>query len=83
MTAKVSKKEVVNFLVVMLIFIAGMIAMIYYKIENIWIWIGYISVWTWLEALVAKNFHLKWWVWGLIIAALCGVDYIIIHLLSN
>lgn len=80
---KIPRKEVINFSLIMLIFMTGTIAMLLYRIENIWIWIGYISLWSWLEVRVAKNIHLSWWVWGLIILGICGLDLIIIGLINN
>ena len=81
MSQKASRKEYLNFTLVMLIFTIGMIVMLFYKIENYWIWIAYITAWTWIEMKIAKNIHLKWWVWLLIILGLCGLDLLIIQLL--
>lgn len=82
MKSKVSKKEVFYFIAIMLIFLVGTVVMLFYKVENLWVWIGYVSVWTWLEASVAKNIRLKWWVWALIILGICCLDLIIIGWLS-
>jgi hypothetical protein len=62
----------------MIIFIIGMIALIINKINNWWVWLVYISIWTWAEASIAKNFHLKWWHWLLIIGGLSIIDLAII-----
>ena len=55
-----TKKDWIKFITVMVIFMIGMIFMIIYKIQNTWLWIGYVTVWTWAEMKIAKNIHLKW-----------------------
>ena len=65
----------------MLVFIIGMVIMMLYGIHDPWIWIAYIVLWTWLEMRIANNIHLKWWVWGLIILGLTGLDLIIIEMI--
>ncbi|MEM6720720.1 MAG: hypothetical protein AAF611_15430 [Bacteroidota bacterium] len=82
-TQKASKEDWGKFTIVMIVFIIGMIVMMLYKIENIWLWIGYVALWTWVEMVVAKNIHLKWWVWLLIIFGLCIIDIIIIYTLPH
>lgn len=70
-----------KFISVMAIFVAGMIVMLVYKVENIWIWGIYIVLWTWLEMRIAKNIRLKWWVWVLILAGLSLLDLLVINLI--
>lgn len=67
-----------KFLAVMLVFIVGMVIMMLNEVHNPWVWIAYIALWTWLEMKIAKNIHLTWWTWGLIILGLCVLDFIII-----
>lgn len=81
MKEAVSKEEYFKFILVMIIFIIGMIGMMVYKIENLWIWIGYIYLWTWTEMKVAKNIHLKWTTWLWILLGLSVIDIFIIYLL--
>ncbi len=79
---KVTWKDWAKFISVMIVFIIGMIIMLIYKIENYWIWTGYIILWTWLEMKIAKNIHLKWWVWVLILLGLSLLDLLIISLIN-
>lgn len=82
MKEKAGLKDYIYFSSVMLVFIAGMILLMIYKMKNPWLWGGYIILWTWVEMKVAKRIHLSWWAWGLIILALSGLDIIIINLLN-
>jgi hypothetical protein len=82
-THKATKKDWLKFSVVMVIFIIGMIILMLYKIENVWLWIAYVIIWSWAEMKIAKNIHLKWWVWLLILLGLCIIDLIIINLLPH
>ncbi len=74
---KPSKTELFKFSAVMIVFLIGMIVMFINKIDNIWIWIGYVVLWTWIEMKVVKNSHLILWVWVLILAAII-VIYLIL-----
>ncbi|WP_298511623.1 hypothetical protein [uncultured Kordia sp.] len=78
-----TKKDWIKFTLVMIIFMIGMILMIMYKIKNIWLWIGYITVWTWAEMKIAKKIQLKWWVWMFILLMLSVIDLIIIKLIPH
>lgn len=69
------------FISVMVIFIIGMVAMMIAKVTNVWIWIGYILLWTYAEIKIAKKIHLKWWVWVLILAVLGVFDLVLISIL--
>lgn len=82
MTQKATRRDYINFIIVMLVFIMGMILMLIYEIKNLWVWIAYVAIWTWIEVLVAKNVHLKWWVWGFVLLGLGIIDLIIIQLLK-
>ena len=75
---KPSKIEITKFLVVMIVFLIGMIIMLLNKIENTWIWIGYISVWWWAEAKIARNLRIKLWVWVFILALILVIDALVI-----
>ncbi|WP_299530066.1 hypothetical protein [Ulvibacterium sp.] len=75
---KPSKIEIAKFSAVMIVFLIGMIIMLLHKIENTWIWIGYISIWWWAEVKIAKNFHLRLWVWVLILALILAIDALVI-----
>ncbi|MEL7195792.1 MAG: hypothetical protein AAFO96_25395 [Bacteroidota bacterium] len=81
MNQKASVTDWIKFVVVMLVFIVGMIIMMVHEVHNLWIWGAYIAVWTWLEMKIAGNIHLKWWVWGLILLGLTGLDLIIISMI--
>ena len=70
--------EIVKFSAVMIVFLIGMIIMLLNKIENTWIWIGYISIWWWAEVKIARNLHIKLWVWVLILALILTIDALII-----
>ena len=81
MNQKASVTDWIKFVAVMLVFIVGMIIMMAHEVHNLWIWGAYIAVWTWLEMKIAGNIHLKWWVWGLILLGLTGLDLIIISMI--
>lgn len=75
---KPTQKDWILFIGVMVVFIIGMIVMMVSKVTNVWIWVGYLIIWTYAEIKVAKNVHLKWWVWVLIIGALGILDVFLI-----
>jgi len=79
---KASRKEIIRFGGVMIIFIVGMIILMVNKVENPWLWIGYITIWTWIEMKLAKNIHLKWWVWLNIIIGIVCINLSIIYFLN-
>lgn len=72
-------KDWFMFVGVMVLFIIGMVFLLVNKVHNTWIWLGYILLWTWAEMSIAKNIHLKWWAWGIIIVGLCLLDIIILQ----
>lgn len=80
---KATKEDWIKFTIVMIVFIIGMIFMMIHQIKNIWLWIAYVIIWTWVEMKIAKNIHLKWWTWMFIILALCVLDFIIIKLIPH
>ncbi|NER14879.1 hypothetical protein GWK08_15590 [Leptobacterium flavescens] len=75
---KPSKVDIIKFLAVMIVFLIGMVIMLINKIDNTWLWIGYITVWWWAELVIAKNFHLKLWGWVLILAVILIIDALVI-----
>ncbi|BFP41418.1 hypothetical protein FGF1_22630 [Flavobacteriaceae bacterium GF1] len=75
---KPSKIDIVKFSVVMIVFLMGMIIMLLHKIENTWIWIGYISVWWWAEVRIAKNLDIRLWVWVLLLALILTINALVI-----
>jgi hypothetical protein len=79
---KASQTEIIKFIVVMIVFLAGAITMMIYKIHNPILWIIYVTIWTWAEMKIAKNFHLKWWAWMLIIGGIFLIDFVIISYIN-
>ncbi len=75
---KAPKIEVIKFASVMIVFLIGMVIMLINKIENTWVWVGYIAVWWWVEMKVAKDFHLKPWAWAIILAIILIIDMLVI-----
>lgn len=78
-TQTATKTDWALFIGVMVIFIIGMVAMMIAKVTNVWIWVGYILLWTYAEIKIAKKIHLKWWV--LILAVLGALDLVLISIL--
>ena len=83
MTNKATRKDWIKFVLVMIVFIIGMVIMMIYKVKGFWIWTAYVAIWWWVEVIVAKNIHLKWWVWVLILLGLTIIDLIIISLING
>ena len=81
MNQKATRTDWIKFVSVMVIFIVGMTILLLNKIHNPWVWIAYISLWTWIEMKIAKNIHLKWWAWVLILLGLSLLDFIIIKMI--
>ncbi|MBO6606711.1 hypothetical protein [Psychroserpens sp.] len=76
-------KDWIKFLVVMIVFMAGMIVLTINGVHNPWFWLLYAAVWWYTEAVIAKNIHLHWSVWVVIIGLLTVLDLWLIQLLSN
>ncbi|KXX70849.1 hypothetical protein [Flammeovirga sp. SJP92] len=72
------KKDFIKFTIVMLVFMAGMIVLIVNHIDDWYIWLIYIAIWTYAEMIIVKDLHFKWWVWVLIIGGLSIIDWIVI-----
>ena len=79
---KARTKDWIKFTLVMLVFLIGMIFLMIKHIEHVWIWILYITTWTLAEMRIAKNIHLNWWTWVIIIAGIIGIDIAVISLLK-
>lgn len=62
----------------MLVFLAGMVVMHLYRIQNTWIWIGYISLWWVTEMVIIKNVHLRLWIWVLILGFILAINAVVI-----
>ncbi|MEO1011595.1 MAG: hypothetical protein AAFX53_09845 [Bacteroidota bacterium] len=75
---KPSAIEILKFSAVMIVFLIGMLIMLFHRVENTWIWIGYISVWWWVEARIVKNIHIRLWVWVLILALILLIDALVV-----
>ena len=78
----ITKKDWFKFVLVMVVFIIGMIIMMVHEIRGFWIWTAYVAIWWWTEMLIAKNIHLKWWVWVFILLGLNIIDILIIGLIN-
>ncbi|MDY8136025.1 hypothetical protein [Aquimarina sp. 2201CG5-10] len=70
------------FTVVMLFFLGGMVYLLINKIENIFVWIGYITLWSWVEHEIAKPLRLQSKTWLLILTLIIMVDVVVIWLVS-
>jgi len=77
------RKEMILFILVMLVFTSGMIFLIIVDISNWWVWCLYFIIWTHLELKIAKNIKLKWGWWLLIISALLIIDYVVLELFGK
>ncbi|GGI57748.1 hypothetical protein [Winogradskyella haliclonae] len=83
MTDLATKKDWFKFVFVMIVFIIGMIIMMLHEVKGFWIWTAYVAIWWWTEMIIAKNIHLKWYVWVLILLGLTIIDVIIIALINS
>jgi hypothetical protein len=79
---KKKTSTLLKFILVMMVFMAGMIMLITHQIASWWIWLVYISLWTIVEMRVAKNLKLGWHIWFFIITGLFAVDAIVIYLIN-
>ena len=66
----------------MIFFMIGMVYMMVQHITDWKIWVAYITIWTYAEAIIAKEIKLKWWVWVLIIGGLSLIDLLIIQMIK-
>lgn len=78
----ISSKELMLFIISTLAFIVGMIALVVYQINALWIWCLYVAVWFWVEIRIAKNIQLSPLHWVLIIIGICVLDIVLVALLS-
>jgi hypothetical protein len=72
------KKEWFKFIAVMIVFMAGMIYLTIKGVHNWIFWLVYAAIWWVAEARIAKNIHLHWNIWVILIAALSALDIWII-----
>ncbi len=79
---KARTKDWIKFTLVMLVFLIGMIFLMIKHVEQVWIWILYITAWILAEMRIAKNIHLSWWTWVIIITGIIGIDIAVISLLK-
>ena len=77
-----NRKIWILFTIVMLIFLSGMVYLLANKIENTWIWIGYIALWSWVEHEIAKPLKLSSKTWLLILGLILIIDVIVIWFVS-
>ncbi len=77
-----SKKDIVIFVGITLLFIMGMVIMIVNHVQSWMAWTGFIIIWYYAEVYFAKNIHLKSWHWVLIILGLIILDLALISLIS-
>ena len=77
-----AKKDIINFSIIMVVFTIGMVIMLIYDVSVWWIWYIYFAVWTIAEVKIAKNMHLKWWHWALIITGILLLDVLIVELVG-
>ena len=74
--------EVVKFTLVMLIFLIGMVILLINQVNNTWIWIAYIGLWTWAEAKIAGKLQLKAWHWVAVIIGILAIDLLVVYYLG-
>lgn len=82
MNQEATATDWIKFVSVMVVFIVGMVILMINKIKDPWIWIAYVSLWTWVEMKYAKKIHLKWWVWVLILIGLSLLDFTLINIIQ-
>lgn len=70
-----------NFILVTGLFMALFVALLIFKVENHWLWAGFIIAWTIAECFVAKEVHISRWQWTAIIAIMCAIDLIVINVI--
>ena len=80
---KTKTKDWIKFSLVMLVFLTGMILLMIKRVEKIWIWVLYITIWSWIEMRIAKNIHLKWWAWLIVLSGIFGIDILVISILNS
>jgi uncharacterized membrane protein len=76
------KKEIKRFILIMVVFTIGMAILLINKISAWYIWYIYFAIWTLIEVRIAKNIHLKWYWWALIILAIILIDFLVVELVG-
>ncbi|MDE0099217.1 MAG: hypothetical protein OXM87_06360 [Truepera sp.] len=69
-----------RFIVVTSLFMAAFLVLTLLHVRSLLLWTGFIALWTLAEYVVAREIHLKWWQWGLLLAGLAIVDVTILSL---
>ncbi len=70
----------IRFIVVTALFTILFIIMVAMHIKSIWLWVGFVILWTIVELIAAKDVHLKWWQWGLFLVGLGLIDVVVLSL---
>lgn len=68
----------VRFVLVSLLFTAGMAGLLIAQVTNWWVWGLYITVWTYAEHWFAHGLKLGWLGWTVFFAILAAVDFSIL-----
>lgn len=76
---KVIKKNIIIFSIVITIILIVTGVILINHLNNIWIWTGYIILWTLVMINVLKNLQLNWWVWVLIISVIFLFGITLLH----
>jgi hypothetical protein len=76
-------KEWIKFILVMIVFMAGMVYFTLSGVHHWLFWVVYISIWWYAEVLIAKKIHLHWLIWVILIIALTLFDLWIIETFTN
>ncbi|MDE0528642.1 MAG: hypothetical protein OXH85_08125 [Truepera sp.] len=63
-----------RFIVVTSLFMVAFLALTLLHVRSLLLWTGFIALWTLAEYVVAREVHLKWWHWGLLLAGLAIID---------
>ena len=61
------------FVIVNLVFVAAFIALAVMS-PPWWVWVAFVAVWIVADYFFAKDIHLAWWHWALLLAALTIID---------
>lgn len=69
-----------RFVVVTALFTLAFVAMVLLEVASLWWWIAFVALWTVVEWAVARDVHLRWWQWGLILVGLGLIDLIVLTL---
>lgn len=76
------KSLIINFSIITILFVVGMITLIDKGIYHWLIWIIYFITWTIIEVITTKNIKIKLWNWLVIFLIVFGFDYVAIQFIS-